>query len=34
MSTTYQVINPATEGLVEKVNLADLAATDVVIEKA
>ncbi|MTA90602.1 MAG: aldehyde dehydrogenase family protein [Actinobacteria bacterium] len=34
MSATYQVINPATEGLVEKVNLADLAATDVVIEKA
>ena len=34
MSATYQVINPATEGLVEKVNLADLAATDAVIEKA
>jgi len=34
VSATYQVINPATEGLVEKVNLADLAATDAVIEKA
>ena len=34
MSATYQVINPATEGLVEKVNLADLAVTDAVIEKA
>ena len=34
MSATYQVINPATEANVEKVNLADLAATDVVIEKA
>ena len=34
MSATYQVIKPATEGLVEKVNLADLAATDAVIEKA
>lgn len=34
MSATYQVINPATEANVEKVNLADLAATDAVIEKA
>jgi acyl-CoA reductase-like NAD-dependent aldehyde dehydrogenase len=34
VSATYQVINPATEANVEKVNLADLAATDVVIEKA
>jgi len=31
---TYQVINPATESTVERVNLADLAATDAVIEKA
>ena len=34
MSATYQVINPANESNVEKVNLADLAATDAVIEKA
>jgi acyl-CoA reductase-like NAD-dependent aldehyde dehydrogenase len=34
VSATYQVINPANESNVEKVNLADLAATDAVIEKA
>jgi acyl-CoA reductase-like NAD-dependent aldehyde dehydrogenase len=34
VSNTYQVINPANESNVEKVNLADLAATDAVIEKA
>ena len=34
MPATYQVINPATESTVERVNLADLAATDAVIEKA
>ena len=34
MSATYQVINPANESNVETVNLADLAATDAVIEKA
>jgi acyl-CoA reductase-like NAD-dependent aldehyde dehydrogenase len=34
VSATYQVINPANESNVETVNLADLAATDAVIEKA
>jgi acyl-CoA reductase-like NAD-dependent aldehyde dehydrogenase len=34
VSATYQVINPANESNVEKVNLADLAATDIAIEKA
>ncbi len=34
MSATYQVINPANESNVATVNLADLAATDAVIEKA
>ena len=34
MSTTYQVINPANEEIVNSVDLADIAATDAVIEKA
>ena len=34
MSTTYQVINPANEEIVKSVDLADIAATDAVIEKA
>ena len=34
MSTTYQVINPANEQIVKSVDLADIAATDKVIEKA
>ncbi len=34
MSSTYQVINPATEELVTDVSLADLARTDEVIENA
>ena len=34
MSTTYQVINPANEQIVKSVDLADIAATDQVIEKA
>ena len=34
MSTTYQVINPANEAIVKSVDLADIAATDAVIEKA
>lgn len=34
MSAVYEVINPANEQSVKKVDLADLAATDKVIEKA
>ena len=34
MSTTYQVINPANEQIVKTVDLADITATDKVIEKA
>ena len=34
MSSTYEVINPANEQSVKSVDLADLAATDKVIEKA
>jgi acyl-CoA reductase-like NAD-dependent aldehyde dehydrogenase len=34
VSLTYEVINPATESIVKSVDLADLAATDKVIEKA
>ena len=34
MSTTYQVINPANEQIVKSVDLADITATDKVIEKA
>ena len=34
MSAVYEVINPANEQAVKKVDLADLAATDAVIEKA
>ena len=34
MSSTYEVINPATESIVKAVELADLAATDAVIVKA
>jgi len=34
MSAVYEVINPANEKSVTKVDLADLAATDAVIEKA
>ena len=34
MSATYEVINPANEQSVKSVDLADLAATDKVIEKA
>ena len=34
MSLTYEVINPTTESIVKAVELADLAATDNVIEKA
>ena len=34
MSTTYQVINPANEEIVNSVDLADIAATDAVIDKA
>jgi acyl-CoA reductase-like NAD-dependent aldehyde dehydrogenase len=34
VSSTYQVINPATEELVREVSLADLARTDEAIEKA
>jgi len=34
VSSTYEVINPATESIVKAVELADLAATDKVIEKA
>jgi acyl-CoA reductase-like NAD-dependent aldehyde dehydrogenase len=34
MSAVYEVINPANEQSVKKVDLADLAATDAVIEKA
>ena len=34
MSAVYEVINPANEQSVKKVDLADLATTDAVIEKA
>ena len=34
MSTTYQVINPANEQIVKTVDLAEITATDKVIEKA
>ncbi|NBQ35991.1 MAG: aldehyde dehydrogenase family protein, partial [Actinobacteria bacterium] len=34
MLSTYEVINPANEQSVKSVELADLAATDKVIEKA
>jgi acyl-CoA reductase-like NAD-dependent aldehyde dehydrogenase len=34
VSSTYEVINPATESIVKAVELADLAATDAVIVKA
>ena len=34
MSSTYQVINPANEQIVKSVDLADITATDKVIEKA
>jgi acyl-CoA reductase-like NAD-dependent aldehyde dehydrogenase len=34
VSSTYEVINPATESIVKAVELADLAATDAVIDKA
>ncbi|MFM8671813.1 MAG: aldehyde dehydrogenase family protein, partial [Candidatus Nanopelagicus sp.] len=34
MSSTYEVINPANESIVIAVELADLAATDKVIERA
>ena len=34
MSSVYEVINPATEKAVTQVALADVAQTDLVIEKA
>ena len=34
MSSTYDVVNPATEAIVTTVDLADLEATDAAIDRA